>query len=86
MSPRIFESPFTWLNLIGILAPPRDPNNNNDEDEEDEDEDEDEDEEDKREPAVIREPDNALVCYTDGIAHIDQAGPNSNLVFYMAQK
>ena len=34
-------------------APPRDPNNNNDEDEEDEDE----DEEDKREPAVIREPD-----------------------------
>ena len=55
MSPRIFESPFTWLSLIGILAPPRDPNNNNDEDEEDEDEDE--DEEDKREPAVIREPD-----------------------------
>jgi hypothetical protein len=41
------------LNLTGISAPPRDPNNNNDEDEEDEDE----DEEDKREPAVIREPD-----------------------------
>jgi hypothetical protein len=41
------------LSLIGISAPPRDPNNNNDEDEEDEDE----DEEDKREPAVIREPD-----------------------------
>jgi hypothetical protein len=41
------------LSLTGILAPPRDPNNNNDEDEEDEDE----DEEDKREPAVIREPD-----------------------------
>ena len=53
MSPRISESPFTWLSLIGISAPPRDPNNNNDEDEEDEDE----DEEDKREPAVIREPD-----------------------------
>ena len=49
MSPRISESPFTWLSLIGISAPPRDPNNNNDEDEEDE--------EDKREPAVIREPD-----------------------------
>ena len=43
----------TWLSLTGISAPPRDPNNNNDEDEEDEDE----DEEDKREPAVIREPD-----------------------------
>jgi hypothetical protein len=41
------------LSLTGISAPPRDPNNNNDEDEEDEDE----DEEDKREPAVIREPD-----------------------------
>jgi hypothetical protein len=35
-------------------APPRDPNGNNGEDEEDEDEDE---EDDKREPAVIREPD-----------------------------
>ena len=54
MSPRISESPFTWLSLIGISAPPRDPNNNNDEDEEDEDEDE---EDDKREPPVIREPD-----------------------------
>ena len=42
------------MSLTGILAPPRDPNNNNDEDEEDEDEDE---EDDKREPAVIREPD-----------------------------
>jgi hypothetical protein len=42
------------LSLTGISAPPRDPNNNNDEDEEDEDEDE---EDDKREPAVIREPD-----------------------------
>ena len=45
MSPRISESPFTWLILTGISAPPRDPNNNNDEDEEDE-------EDDKREPAV----------------------------------
>jgi hypothetical protein len=55
MTLRIPESPFiTWLNLIGILAPPRDPNNNNDEDEEDEDKDE---EDEKREPAVIREPD-----------------------------
>jgi hypothetical protein len=55
MSPRISESPFTWLSLTGsISAPPRDPNDNNGEDEEDEDEDE---EEDKREPAVIREPD-----------------------------
>jgi hypothetical protein len=53
-SPRISESPFTWLSLTGISAPPRDPNNNNGEDEEDEDEDE---EDDKREPAVIREPD-----------------------------
>jgi hypothetical protein len=42
------------LSLTGISAPPRDPNNNNDEDEEDEDEDK---EDDKREPAVIREPD-----------------------------
>ncbi len=53
MSPRISE-PFTWLSLTGISVPPRNPNNNNDEDEEDEDEDE---EDDKREPAVIREPD-----------------------------
>jgi hypothetical protein len=42
------------LSLTGISVPPRNPNNNNDEDEEDEDEDE---EDDKREPAVIREPD-----------------------------
>jgi hypothetical protein len=54
MSPRISESPFTWLSLTGIAVPPRNPNNNNDEDEEDEDEDE---EDDNREPAVIREPD-----------------------------
>jgi hypothetical protein len=46
----IVESPFAWLSLTSISAPPRDPNNNNDEDEEDE-------EDDKREPAVIREPD-----------------------------
>jgi len=55
MSPRISESPFTWLSLTGISVPPRNPNNNNDEDEEDEDEDEEDDN--KREPAVIREPD-----------------------------
>jgi hypothetical protein len=48
MSPRISESPFTWLSLTGISVPPRNPNNNNEEDEEDEDEDE---EDDKREPA-----------------------------------
>jgi hypothetical protein len=54
MSPRISESLYTWLSLTGISVPPRNPNNNNDEDEEDEDEDE---EDDKREPAVIREPD-----------------------------
>jgi hypothetical protein len=54
MTLRIPESPFTWLSLIGISAPPRDPNNNNNEDKEDEDEDEGDDE---REPPVIREPD-----------------------------
>jgi hypothetical protein len=54
MTLRIPESPFTWLSLIGISTPPRDPNNNNNEDEEDEDEDEGDDE---REPPVIREPD-----------------------------
>lgn len=54
MTPRIPESLFTWLSLVGNTVPPRDPNNNNNEDEEEEDEDEaDED----REPAVIREPD-----------------------------
>ena len=51
MTPRIPESPFTYLSLIGISAPPRDPNNNNNEDEEDEDE---EDEDEDREPAVRR--------------------------------
>jgi hypothetical protein len=56
MTLRIPKSPFTRLSPIGISAPPRDPNNNNDEDEEDEDEDEDEEDE-KREPPVIREPD-----------------------------
>jgi hypothetical protein len=29
---------------------------------------------------------NYPVCYADGINPIDQAGPNSHLVFYMAQK
>ena len=55
MSPRISESPFTWLSLTGISVPPRNPTKNNGEDEEDEDEDEEDDN--KREPAVIREPD-----------------------------
>jgi hypothetical protein len=51
MTPRVLERPFTWLSLIGIAAPPRDPN---DEDEDDEDDDE---EDENREPPVIREPD-----------------------------
>jgi hypothetical protein len=54
--PRLPTASFIWLSLTGIAVPPRNPNNNNDEDGEDEDEDEDE-EDDKREPAVIREPD-----------------------------
>ena len=29
---------------------------------------------------------NSPVYYADGLAHIDQAGPNSHLVFYMAQE
>jgi len=29
---------------------------------------------------------NSPVHYADGLAHIDQAGPNSHLVFYMAQE
>jgi hypothetical protein len=41
---RIPESPFTWLSLIGISAPPRDPNNNNNEDEEDADRNEEDEE------------------------------------------
>jgi hypothetical protein len=56
MTPRVCKSPLTWLSLIGIAAPARDPNNNDDEDEEDEDEEEDEEDK-KRDPPVIREPD-----------------------------
>jgi len=52
MTSRIFENPFTWLSLIDVAAPPRDPDN--DEDEEDEYEDE---EDENREPPLIREPD-----------------------------
>jgi hypothetical protein len=54
MTPRISENPFTWLSLVDIAAPPRDPINNDDEDEDDEDDDE---VDEKREPPVIREPD-----------------------------
>jgi hypothetical protein len=54
MSPEFPKALLLGLSLTGILVPPRNPNNNNDEDEEDEDEDE---KDDKREPAVIREPD-----------------------------
>jgi hypothetical protein len=53
MTPGISESIFSWLRLVGIAVPPRDPND--DEDEEDEDDGGDED--DDRGPAVIREPD-----------------------------
>jgi hypothetical protein len=41
---RIPESPFSWLSLIGISVPPRDPNNNNNEDEEDADRNEEDEE------------------------------------------
>jgi hypothetical protein len=54
MTLRSPESPFTWFSLIGIAAPPRDPINNDDEDDEGEDDDE---VDEKREPPVIREPD-----------------------------
>ena len=50
-----FRKPFYLVEPHRHLGPPRNPNNNNDEDEEDEDEDEEDDN--KREPAVIREPD-----------------------------
>jgi hypothetical protein len=53
MTPGISESIFSWLRLVGIAVPPRDPND--DEDEEDEEDGGDED--DDRGPAVIREPD-----------------------------
>ena len=54
MTPRISESVFTLLSLVGNTVPPRDPNNSDDEEE---DEDEEDKEGDDREPAVIREPD-----------------------------
>jgi hypothetical protein len=44
------ESIFSWPDLVGAAAPPRDPNDDEDEDDED-------DEDDDAEPAVIREPD-----------------------------
>ena len=49
----ISESDWNWLNLVGDMVPPRDPDDDNeDDDEEDDSEDDDDDE-----PAVIREPD-----------------------------
>ena len=47
------DSIFSWLNLVGVAVPPRDPNEGEDE----EDEEDGGDENDDREPAVIREPD-----------------------------
>jgi hypothetical protein len=53
MTPRIPESGFTWLSVVGNTMPPRDPNDDDDEEGEEDDGEADED----REPAVIREPD-----------------------------
>jgi hypothetical protein len=52
MTSLIPESIFTWVSLIGTLAPPRYPNDDDDEEEKEDDHGADEDE-----PAVIREPD-----------------------------
>ena len=52
MTPRIPESVFTLLSLVGNTVPPRDPNDDDDQEQEDDDE-----ADDDREPAVIREPD-----------------------------
>jgi hypothetical protein len=46
------ENVFTWANLIGTPAPPRDPHCDDDEEEE---EDDDHEADEDREPAVIRE-------------------------------
>jgi hypothetical protein len=46
-------SNFSWLNLVGVALPPRNPNDDEDEADEEDGGDEDDD----REPAVIREPD-----------------------------
>ena len=54
MTSLIPESIFTWVNLVGTLVPPRDPNDDDDEEEE---EDDDHEADEDREPAVIREPD-----------------------------
>jgi hypothetical protein len=53
MTPRIPESVFTWLSVVGNTMPPRDPNDDDDEEGEEDDGEADED----CEPAVIREPD-----------------------------
>ena len=52
MTPRIPESVFILMHLVGNAMPPRDPNDDDGEEEEQEDAGEDD-----REPAVIREPD-----------------------------
>ena len=52
MTPRIPESVFTLLSLVGNTVPPRDPNDDDDQEQEDDDE-----ADDDREPVVIREPD-----------------------------
>jgi hypothetical protein len=51
MTPRIPESVFILMHLVGNAMPPRDPNDDGDEEEEEQ------DDEGGREPAVIREPD-----------------------------
>ena len=53
MTSLIPESIFTWVSLVGILVPPRDPNDDDEEEEEHDNHEADED----REPAVIRELD-----------------------------
>jgi hypothetical protein len=51
MTQRMSGSIFSWLTLVGVAVPPRDPNDDED------DEEDDGDEGDDSEPAVIREPD-----------------------------
>ena len=51
MTSLIPESIFTWVNLVGTLVPPRDPNDDDDEEEE---EDDDHEADEDREPAVSR--------------------------------
>jgi hypothetical protein len=51
MTQRMSGSIFSWLTLVGVAVPPRDPNDDED------DEEDDGDEGDDSEPAVVREPD-----------------------------